>query len=79
MADYYLKSIYRMLLNNMKNSPTAARPDDLRRIIHHPMITDSAKKIGLLYACGSWKEYIYILALKFRLTGLLFRLEFKGR
>lgn len=76
MAAYHIESIYGMLIRNFKNSPTAAAKRDIARILTLELITDSTKELGIWYKCGGVKEYIYYLALKFKLAAILFSWEF---
>lgn len=76
MAAYHIRSIYGMLIRNFKNNPLVTAKEDVARILTLEMITDSTKELGILYKCGSVKEYIYYLALKFKLAAILFSWEF---
>ncbi|WP_419872069.1 glycosyltransferase [Candidatus Pristimantibacillus sp. PTI5] len=73
LADYYLKTIYRMMKKNLHNSPDADKLLGLYRIINNEMFLDSLKEIGLWYKCGNYKEYLYFLALKFKIFTILKR------
>ncbi|WP_051251512.1 glycosyltransferase family 2 protein [Paenibacillus harenae] len=79
MADYYIKSIYGLLIQNFRNSPKPVQPADLDAIIRSDMISDSTKALGFAYKCGNIKEYMHFLALKFKLTALLFNREYKSK
>lgn len=64
MANYYIKNIYSLMLNNLKSKPGVEdMKSELNRISQYEMWSDSAKTIGLLYRCRNWKEYIYYLVL----------------
>lgn len=76
MANYYLKSIYRMLVNNLKNNPAGSKKSDLARIVHYDMFKDSAREIGYFYKCNNLKEYMYYLALKYKFYALIYDIEF---
>ncbi|WP_364145818.1 glycosyltransferase family 2 protein [Paenibacillus sp. LPE1-1-1.1] len=76
MAVYYIQTILGMLIKNMKNSPTAAKKEDLAKLVSLEMFTDSTKALGFRYKCASPKEYIYYLAFKFKLSAVLFYWEF---
>ncbi|WP_338449829.1 glycosyltransferase [Niallia oryzisoli] len=71
LATYYINNIYRKIISNLKNSPNVNINVELRRIINYEMFTDSLKEIGLLYKCTSIKEYVYYLALKYRVYPLI--------
>lgn len=71
MADYYVKSIYRLLKNNLKNSPETDKKAGLSRILAYEMFRDSTRAIGFSYHCDNYREYIYYLAIKFKLFILL--------
>jgi glycosyltransferase EpsJ len=76
MAHYYLKSIYRMLINNLKNNPAGGKKSDLARMIQYDMFSDSTREIGFFYRCRNLKEYMYYLALKFKFYALIYDIEF---
>lgn len=73
MANYYINNIYKLMINNIKNSKRSDMKSDLSRIVNYPMITESLKDIGFTYSCHTIKEYIYYLALKFKIFPLLNR------
>ncbi|KRE75539.1 glycosyltransferase [Paenibacillus sp. Soil750] len=81
MANYYIKNIYRLLIQNVKNSSETNMNNELRRVVSHNMIVESVKEIGFAYRCENLKEYIYYLALKFRVFPILIKVhnrEFRG-
>lgn len=71
LAIYYINNIYRQIVNNLKKSPNINIDQDLRRILNYQMFTDSLKEIGLFYRGNNIKEYIYYLALKFKIYPLV--------
>lgn len=71
LANYYVKTILRMMINNLKNSPETDKISGLYRIVNYKMVLDSVKEIGLRYECENYKEYLYYLALKFRIYPIL--------
>ncbi|NIK78208.1 glycosyltransferase EpsJ [Paenibacillus castaneae] len=73
MAYYYITSIYRMLVRNLISSPETDKMTGLARILNYEMFTDSFNEIGFSYKCGNVKEYIYYLALRYKLMPLLKR------
>lgn len=73
MAYYYVTSIYRMLVSNLISSSETDKIRGLARILNYEMFTDSFNEIGFSYKCGKVKEYIYYLALRYKLMPLLKR------
>lgn len=71
MANYYINNIYRLLVNNLKNDPNVNINSAFRRIMNYEMFSDSLKEIGFSYQCNNIKEYIYYLALKFKVYSLI--------
>ncbi|SFL38937.1 Glycosyltransferase involved in cell wall bisynthesis [Paenibacillus sp. 1_12] len=71
MAYYYLTNIYRMIINNLKNSPKRNSKEELTRILNLGMFLDSTREIGFSYKNSNMKEYIYYLALKFKFLPIL--------
>ncbi|OBZ13700.1 glycosyltransferase family 2 protein [Bacillus sp. FJAT-26390] len=78
MAAYHIASIYSMLIRNFKNSPVPATKEDIARILHLEMITDSTKVLGYQYKCSSLKEYLYYLSIKSKLAAVLYSWEFRA-
>jgi glycosyltransferase EpsJ len=70
-ANYYINNIYRMIINNLKNSDHVHIKSELHRIVNYEMFSDSLKEIGFLYKCNNIKEYLYYLALKFKIYPLV--------
>ncbi|SEC07344.1 glycosyltransferase [Paenibacillus sp. GP183] len=77
MADYYIKTIFIMMKNNLKNSPEFDKTQGLLRLINLDMFKDSIKEIGFSYKCDNVKEYLYYLAVKFKFSNILKR-EFRN-
>ncbi|CAN7296368.1 glycosyltransferase family 2 protein [Paenibacillus sp. LjRoot56] len=77
MSDYYIKSILPMMKNNLHNSKDTNKIAGLTKIINYDMFRDSTKEIGFSYKSENIKEYLYYLAIKFKLMFLLKR-EFQG-
>ncbi|MCA0757742.1 glycosyltransferase [Paenibacillus sp. N4] len=77
MAEYYLKAMLGMLIRNLRSSPCGIRKADLDAILRSDMIAYSARELGFAYPCGSLKEYLYFLAVKFKLTNVLYDKELK--
>ncbi|WP_242271457.1 glycosyltransferase [Bacillus cereus group sp. BfR-BA-01310] len=67
MANYYINNIYNLMINNLKNGQTINIDSALRRIVNYEMYSDSLREIGFAYRCSNIKEYIYYLALKFKI------------
>lgn len=78
MANYYINNIYKLMINNLRNSQSTDIVQELRRIISHKMISDSVKEIGVFYRCKNIKEYIYYLALKFKIYFIITEVYIKG-
>lgn len=78
MAEYYINAIYGMLVRNAKNSPSRMSKSEWAKLIHYEMFTESTKEIGFFYKCSSMKEYFYYLAMKFKLSSLLYYWEFRS-
>lgn len=77
MAAYHIHSLLGMLISNMKYSPVAAKKEDITRLINMDLITDSTRELGFMYKGLNIKEYFYYLLLKFKLSSVLFRLQFR--
>ncbi|KFN01824.1 glycosyltransferase [Bacillus clarus] len=71
MANYYINHIYRLLVNNLKSDPNVDVNKAFRRIVNYEMFSDSVKGIGFSYRCNNFKEYIYYLAIKFKVYPLI--------
>lgn len=78
MANYYLKSIYFMMINNLKNAEQKNIKEKIYEIINFNMIRDSIKTLGFSYKCNNMKEYVYYLLLKYRIKFLILRIYEKG-
>lgn len=72
MANYYIKNIYNMIIKNLKSSNSSDIYCDLKRIVKYEMFYDSLKEISFSYKCHNKKEYLYYLALKFRIYPVLY-------
>ena len=79
--DFYEDIVKRytlMLFNNLKNNPN--EPNKLlgiKRLINLPMIKEACNEVGFRNIYSSWKEYIFYLAIRYRLTRLVHFLFFK--
>lgn len=73
MAYYYIRSILKLMTNNIKNSPETDKKESFIKVLNYSMFSDSFEEIGFKYRCGNIKEYIYYLALKFKFIPLLKR------
>jgi glycosyltransferase EpsJ len=72
MANYYLNTIYRRLLQNLRGNKESLNINkELKRIINYEMFIDSLQEIGYGYKTQSLKEYIYFLIVKFRIHQIL--------
>lgn len=73
IANYYINSIYRMLVNNLKNNENCDFEREIKRISNNKMFRDSVKNLGLKYKCYNLKEYIFYLSLKFKIYPILLK------
>ena len=73
MANYYVNSIYRMIVNNLKNDESCDFEKEIKRVSNNKMFRESVKDLGFKYKCCNFKEYIFYLALKFKLYPLLLK------
>lgn len=72
MANYYINTIYRRLLQNLRgNRDSLNIYKELKRIINYEMFIESLQEIGYGYKTQNMKEYIYFLIIKFRLHQIL--------
>ena len=71
MSKYYVNSIYTMIINNLKQSDDINYKKSIKRIVNYPMISENVKNLGLFYNAGSLKEYVYYLAIKFKIYSIL--------
>ena len=67
MANYYIKNIYTMIINNLRNGNQENIEEKIIDIINYKMFKDNTKILGFSYKCENIKEYVYYLALKFRI------------
>lgn len=80
MYEDILKHYIFMLLDNLKNnSYESDKQKGIARILKMPMFREASKKIGFRNIFYSWKEYIFYLAIKFRITSVVYRLYFKNK
>jgi glycosyltransferase EpsJ len=80
MADYYINHIFSMMVKNLKSKKETNSQiikSDFKKIINYKMFRESIREIGLFYKCGTIKEYIYYLALKYKIYPIL--IEHIGR
>lgn len=73
MANYYINSIYGMLINNLKNNKNENLGKEIKRISDEEMFRASVRNLGLRYKCCNFKEYIFYLALKFKIYPILLK------
>lgn len=73
MANYYINSIYRIVIDNLKNSEVSNFENEVKRISNNKMFRESIKNLGLKYRCYNFKEYIFYLSLKFKIYFLINR------
>lgn len=71
MSKYYVNSIYPLIINNLKQGDDINYKKSIKRIVNYPMISENVKNLGLFYNTGSLKEYVYYLAIKFKIYPIL--------
>lgn len=71
MANYYINNIYRLLLDNLKHSENLDVNMAIKRLVNYEMISKSVNDVMLSNSTKKFKEFIYLLALKYRLYPLL--------
>lgn len=80
MYEDILKRYVFMLFNNLKNNPNELdKRQGIIRILKMPMFKDAMKELGFKNVYSSWKEYIFYLAIKFRITSVVYWLYFKNK
>ncbi|OMF32226.1 hypothetical protein BK133_14475 [Paenibacillus sp. FSL H8-0548] len=77
MAVYHIHTLLGLMLRNLKYSSAAAKKEDITRLINMELITDSTRELGIMYKGLNIKEYFYYLILKFKLSSVLFRMQFR--
>ena len=78
MSEDIVKRYTLMLFNNLRNNPNEHNKIKvISRILNMPMITDAMKYIGFRNIYPSWKEYVFYLAMKFKLSNIVYKLYFK--
>ena len=78
MSEDIVKRYTAMLFNNLKNN--SSEPNKLngvKRIICMPMIREAVREIGYRNIFPSFKEYIFYLAIKLRISYVVYKLYFK--
>ena len=73
MANYYVNSIYRMIVTNLKNDESCDFEKEIKRVSNNEMFRSSVKNLGFKYKCYNFKEYIFYLALKFKVYPVLLK------
>ncbi len=74
LAKYTLRSMLPLLLDALPEHPSKR---DVHSILSLGMISDSCRELGLNNPFDSPKEYLYYLAVKFRLSGIVSHLYFR--
>lgn len=74
MANYYLKNVYSMIIKNINQGQQNNIKSDIKRILNYDMFRDNTRILGFSYKCENIKEYIYYLAIKFKIYSLIFRI-----
>lgn len=73
MSNYYINSIYRMMVNNLRNNESCNFEKEIKRVSNNEMFRESVKNLGFKYKCCNFKEYIFYLALKFKVYPVLLK------
>ena len=80
MSEDIVKRFTIMLLNNLRNNKQEVnKKKGISRIINMPMIQKAVRIVGFRNIYSNWKEYIFYLAIKFRITSVVYRLYFKNK
>jgi len=80
MSEDIVKRFTIMLLNNLKhNEQEINKRKGTERIINMPMIQKAAQIVGFRNIYSNLKEYIFYLAIKFRITSVVYRIYFKNK
>ncbi|MBO4230939.1 MAG: glycosyltransferase [Bacteroidales bacterium] len=77
LSEYVLKAYLPMLLDALPVTEQGVRFRDVKKILSLPMVRESVSNIGFRRIYGSWKEYVFYLAVKFRLALTVKKLYFK--
>ncbi|WP_300727624.1 glycosyltransferase family 2 protein [uncultured Bacteroides sp.] len=79
MSEDIIKRFTTMLFNNLwNNSQEVDKKKGVKRIINMPMIRKASQVVGFRNIYPSWKEYMFYLAIKFRISSLVYKLYFKS-
>ena len=73
LARYTLRNLLPMMMEAL---PAEAGKEGIRKIISTEMLCKSCKILGFASPFDNWREYLYYLAVKFRLPALVSRLYF---
>lgn len=71
LARYTLRNLFPMMMEAL---PAKTEKDGIRKILSTEMFCRSCKILGFTNPFNTWKEYLYYLAIKFRLSGVVSRL-----
>lgn len=78
MAEDIAKRYTLMLFNNLRNNPNETNKiGGIKRILNMPMIKDAMKIVGYRNIYSSWKEYVFYLTMRFKLSRIVYKLYFK--
>ncbi|TYS60081.1 glycosyltransferase [Sutcliffiella horikoshii] len=77
MATYYVTSIYQLMKENAKNNHDLNMERDIKRIINYEMIRESLNELKFHFPVHNLKQFIYYLALKYRVYSLISRVHKK--
>lgn len=71
MALYYIDSILKVMISNVLSGPEEDKKAAIKRILNYEMFKESTAQIGLNYKYNKLKEFIFYLAVKYRLAGIV--------
>jgi glycosyltransferase EpsJ len=78
LSEYTILRYAPYMFNNLRNNPNETdKIKGISRILNMPMIKDAMKYIGFRNIYPSWKEYVFYLAMKFKLAYIVYKLYFK--
>ena len=78
MSEDIVKRYTLMLFNNLQNNPNEPdKKNGIRHILNMPMVTEAMQVIGFRNIYDSWKEYLFYIAMKFKLYHIVYKIYFK--
>lgn len=67
MSQYYINNIYNLIIENLILKNDTNLKLSIKKITKYDMFKDSVKRLGFRYKCSNYKEYIFFIAIKFRI------------